>query len=269
VGLRGFSRWIFKLVEWATCRCSTVIQPDSASNLRFAIAEGLYRPGKGRVIWNGSATGVDLTRFDAARKAEWSGEVREQHGIPAQATVLGFVGSLRGDKGIAELYAACQLLFEAWPDLQILLVGDQEGYNTVPLHLRDWARTHPRVHHQPPVLDVEKYFAAMDLFVFPSYREGFGSVVIEAQALGLPVIVTDIAGPTDAMLAGSTGLVVPRADAGAVIEAVGALLGDPARMRAMGAKAREHIRLHFDQKELMPHFARDKEAMMAGPGANR
>ena len=115
-----------------------------------------------------------------------------------------------------------------------------------------------------PTPDVPKYLSAMDLFVFPSYREGFGSVVIEAEAMGLPVIVTDIPGPVDAMRPGITGLTVRVRDWRELARAIHDLSGNPDRLRLMGGAAVSFVRKQFDQEELMRRFVADKERLLAG-----
>lgn len=258
VGFEGFRRRIFKLIERLTCACSTRIEPDSASNLEFSVCERLYPREKGRVIGNGSACGVDLTRFDIQKRAEWRKEKRAECGIPLHAPVIGFVGALRRDKGTNELIAAFQGLADRHPDLWLLLVGDVELYSTVDVSLREWAEHNPRVVFVPPSPDVPRWLAALDLFVFPSYREGFGSVVIEAAAMGVPAVVSDIPGPIDAIIPEVTGCVVPVRNAVRLAEAVAALLADRPRLAALADAALKHVRRHFEQQDLMRQFCEDK-----------
>jgi len=264
VGYKGVARWTLKWVERLICRCSTIIEPDSHGNLDFSISEGLYPSDKGRVIWNGSACGVDFKKFDSAMKDEWRRACRISLGLPCEAFVLGFVGALRRDKGLNELLMATRSLEGAYPPQWLLLVGDKDLYATVDPGLRAWAEGSPRVIIVEPTPDVPKYLSAMDLFVFPSYREGFGSVVIEAEAMGLPVIVTDIPGPVDAMRPGITGLTVRARDWRELARAIHDLSMNPDRLRLMGVAAVSFVRKQFDQEELMRRFVADKERLLAG-----
>jgi glycosyltransferase involved in cell wall biosynthesis/ribosomal protein S18 acetylase RimI-like enzyme len=261
VGFNGLRRRVLKSVERVICRCSTIVEPDSRSNLAFAVAEGLYSSAKARVIWNGSACGVDLERFDRANALAWRREIRSRHGIAQNAFVIGFVGALRRDKGTNELFEAARALQAEDPTIWLVLVGDKDVYHTVDEQLRRWADSAPRVVYQSPTSDVPKFLAAMDLFVFPSYREGFGTVVVEAAAMGVPSIVTEIPGPTDAVIAGQTGLVVPKGEWRSIVNAVRALQADPDLLRSMSEAACGHASRHFEQQELMDHFYADKEQL--------
>jgi glycosyltransferase involved in cell wall biosynthesis len=262
VGFQGVARWLFKKVERIICACSTVVEPDSASNLAFAVQAGLYPYEKGRVIWNGSACGVDLSRFDISGREVWRKEKRAALGIPGDAIVLGFVGALRRDKGTNELIQAFRTLSGDRQDLWLLLVGDVELYHTVEKELRDWAERWPRVVYHAPTSDVPAMLAAMDLFVFPSYREGFGSVVIEAAAMGVPAVVSDIPGPVDAVTPEVTGLVVPVRCGSCLSDKIAELLADEGRLQRMSAAAIRHVRDHFEQGELMRQFCDDKQRLM-------
>ncbi len=144
VGFSGPMRWLLKRIEKVVCAFSTVIEPDSLSNQRFAIDEGLYPLHKSRVVWNGSACGVDLAAFDPRQKPAWRRQTRQRHGIPDGTLVLGFVGALRRDKGTNELFAASQRLSERFPEMRLLLVGDKDVYHTVDRGLRDWADSNAR-----------------------------------------------------------------------------------------------------------------------------
>ena len=98
------------------------------------------------------------------------------------------------------------------------------------------------------ITDRGRFIAASDLFVLPSYREGFGMSVVEAEAMGLPVVVTDIPGPTDAVKPDETGLVVPVKDPGALARAIEALLTDGEKRAAMGSAGRTFAEKSFDSR---------------------
>ena len=105
VGFKGIKRKIFKLLEKITCYNSTWIEPDSYGNLEFSYKEGLYDKSKSSVIWNGSASGVDLKKFDIEKKDLWKKEIRIKYNIDNEL-VIGFVGRIDRDKGINELLEA-------------------------------------------------------------------------------------------------------------------------------------------------------------------
>ena len=262
VGFRGIKRKIFKAIEKLVCTLSTWIEPDSFGNLRFSHEEGLYPEDKGSVVWNGSASGVDLEKFDISRKDLWRAEIRGKLNIPDDAPVMGFVGRITGDKGINELFAAFRQVLETYPQAYLLLVGRTEKAESVDEELYRWAEREPRVIFCGYTNVVEQYLAAMDVYLLPSYREGFGSVVIEAEAMGLPVIVSRIPGPTDAMLPDETGLVVPVKQVEPLAEAMGELIGNVERRAEMGRKGREFASLKFDQKVLVQKILEDRKRLL-------
>ncbi|WP_243317504.1 glycosyltransferase family 4 protein [Geothrix paludis] len=262
VGFSGLTRSFFKAVERFVCACSTLVQPDSASNLAFAIDEGLYPPSKGRVIGHGSACGVNLGRFDADQRESWRAVHRQEAGLDEGHVVIGFVGAVCRDKGCNELLFAAQQLLSDHPEARLMLVGPCDFLKTLDPALLAWAQASNQVIWVPPTRWVPEYLACMDVFAFPSYREGFGMAVVEAEAMGLPVVVTDIPGPLDAMVDGITGLVVPVKDGPALASALRRLLVDPSLRARLGAGGRELVAKRFEQTWFMEQVRADKARMV-------
>lgn len=262
VGFRGLKRRIFKTIEKMVCRLSTWVEPDSFGNLRFSRGEGLYNEKKSSVVWNGSASGVRLSKFDISQRSVWRAAIRSQYGIPADTCVFGFIGRITGDKGVNELFSAFRQIFSEIPDSRLMLVGGMDKADTVDTALYEWAESEPRVLFCGWTNVVEQYLSSMDVFVLPSYREGFGSVVVEAEAMGVPVIVTDIPGPTDAMREGETGLIVKKADITTLTEAMRRLGSDAALRESFAANARPFVENSFDQEKLMHHILEDRKRLM-------
>jgi glycosyltransferase involved in cell wall biosynthesis len=262
VGLDGGKRKFFKLLERWCCRCSTEIQPDSFSNLEFSIQEGLYSANKGNVIWNGSACGVDLRRFDISQRDVWRAEYRKKTGLEKHHLVIGFVGSVRRDKGCNELIAACASFFSDMPEVRLMLVGDKHFYDTIDYKLRDWASSSPQVLHIPPNSEIPQYMSCMDIFSLPSYREGFGSVIVEAEAMGVPVVVSDVPGPIDAMIHEETGLVVPVKKTEELVAALLTLLNDKSKRLIFGDAAAIFAKDRFNQKEFLQRVLENKGMLL-------
>lgn len=237
VGFHGIKRVIFKRIEKLVCTLSTWVEPDSFGNLKFSHAEGLYPENKGSVIWNGSASGVNLNKFDNSQKPVWRAEIREKYAIPDDAIVFGFVGRITRDKGINELLAAFKAFLQKNSGAYLLIVGNPELSPAVDMSLYQWAQEQAHTIFCGRTSTVEKYLAAMDAYILPSYREGFGMVVVEAEAMGVPVIVTDIPGPTDAMIPDETGLVVKKADVDSLVSAMEALAASPETRQRFGLAA--------------------------------
>jgi glycosyltransferase involved in cell wall biosynthesis len=262
-GLEGISRRFLKLLERWCCCCSTNIEPDSLSNQEFSIKEGLYTKNEGRVIWNGSASGVNLECFDINQKDDWRTQYRNKAGLEPHHLVIGFVGSIRRDKGCNELFAACQSFFCDMPEARLLLIGDKHFYHTIDKNLRDWAEASVQVKHIPPNNEIPQYMACMDIFSLPSYREGFGTVVIEAGAMGVPVVVSNVPGPIDAMCHEETGLAVPSKNVELLAVALQTLMKDTIKRLAYGEAAAAFVRKNFEQKEFMRRILEDKEKLLS------
>lgn len=259
VGFQGLKRKIFQMEEKYVCHLSTHIEPDSNSNLRFAHEIGLYPKGKGSVIWNGSACGVNLTKFDISNKEEYRKDIREQLDISEDAFVYGFVGRITRDKGVNELLEAYKKLND---DSYLIMVGPSEVDETINQELYTWASENEKTKFTGYTTVVEQYLSAMDCYILPSYREGFGMGVVEAEAMGVPVIVTDIPGPTDAMIDNETGIVVQKADVESLYNAMISIREDKVRYFAMAEKAHDFAVNNFEQKQLFNYILEDRKKLL-------
>ncbi|WP_288529229.1 glycosyltransferase [uncultured Eubacterium sp.] len=259
VGFQGLKRKIFQMEEKYVCHLSTHIEPDSNSNLRFAHEIGLYPKSKGSVIWNGSACGVNLTKFDISNKEEYRKDIRKQLDIPEDAFVYGFVGRITRDKGVNELLEAYKKLND---DSYLIMVGPSEVDETINQELYTWASKNEKIKFTGYTIVVEQYLSAMDCYILPSYREGFGMGVVEAEAMGVPVIVTDIPGPTDAMIDNETGIVVQKADVESLYNAMISIREDKVRYFAMAEKAHDFAVYNFEQKQLFNYILEDRKKLL-------
>ena len=262
VGFSGLKRKIFKTIEKMVCTLSTWVEPDSFGNLDFSHAERLYPSNKGSVIWNGSASGVNLNKFDVERKAEWREAIRTQYSIPSDATVFLFVGRITRDKGINELFSATRKLMEQSERVYLLMVGSKENVNSLEQGLYNWSIHENRVIYCGYTNVVEQYIAASDIYVLPSYREGFGSAVIEAEAMQVPVIVSDIPGPTDAMKRDKTGLVVEKGNSESLYKAMKRLHTDKELIERLGDNAFTFATENFEQQELCRRILDDRKRLL-------
>ena len=262
VGFQGVKRKFFKAIEKGVCRRSTWIEPDSFGNLSFCREEGVYNFQKSSVVWNGSACGVSLKKFDISHKAHWRQEIRSALNIEADGFVFGFVGRITRDKGINELLTAAQRILSEQPNAYLLLVGRMEKTETLEPGLYEWARKERRVIFCEYTLIIEQYISAMDVYILPSYREGFGSAVVEAEAMGVPVIVSNIPGPTDAMQADVTGLVVKKADPDSLYEAMLRMKQDEALRRSCAEASVKFATERFEQQKLFEHILEDRKRLL-------
>ena len=198
-GLSGLSRRIFKTIEKMVCRKSTVVKAQSPMNRQFAIDEGLCKADKISVVGYGGTIGVDLTDLDIGKKQLWADEIRSRCGIQDDDFVFGFAGRITVDKGCRELLAAFREMVEEGEEGRLMIVGPVDEDCGVDKELIAWANASDRVilTGSVPGDEMKKYYSAMDVLVHPTYREGFGMVLQEAGALGLPMITTKIPGASE------------------------------------------------------------------------
>lgn len=262
VGFTGIKRKIFKTIEKTVCSLSTWIEPDSKSNLEFSHEQKLYSENKSSVIWNGSACGVDLKKFDFTQKNEYRKMIRDKYDIPENAFVFGFVGRITKDKGINELFEASRKIIENNENVYLLMVGGMELDATVNEAAYQWSKESNHVIYAGYTKAVEQYMSAMDCYILPSYREGFGLGVVEAEAMGVPVIVTNIPGPIDAMIKDKTGLIVKKADVQDLTNAMVKICEKPDMCIKFGNAGVIHARECFEQQQLFECILEDRKHLL-------
>jgi lipopolysaccharide/colanic/teichoic acid biosynthesis glycosyltransferase len=235
----GFKRLILWLAERTACACSHRVIPVSESLRRRAIELKLVSSEKARSVGNGSC-GIDTERFTPKnRSTETVAQLRRSLGLTGTETVIGFVGRFVKDKGIRELVEAFRELSSSRPNLRLLLVGDFENGDPVEPEIRQFIETTPAILRPGFVADTAPYYALMDVFVLPTYREGFPGVPLEAQASAVPVITTNATGAVDSVRDGVTGLIVPVRDTKALTWAIDTMLRKPEMRLDMGHAGRK------------------------------
>lgn len=261
---RGLRHFIFKSLEKTACKNSTVIETESFSLMEYSIKDGLYPKEKASVIWNGSACGVKLENYQLNMREQWRKEVREKWDIPADAVVFGWCGRITRDKGHNELFAAFRELNKTYKSARLLMVGPNDNVETIDPELYAWAQSCPEVIFTGPVPsnEVQMMYSAMDVFCSLSYREGFGLVVIEAAAMSLPGIVTDVPGQVDTIEPNVTGISVHDHDVNSVVYAMEYYINNPDQMKAMGAVARKQVEEKYDMKILLEQLAQHRNEII-------
>jgi glycosyltransferase involved in cell wall biosynthesis len=236
----GPKRVLLTLSEKVSCALADKVLCVSHSVRTCAIELGLSNAAKLEVLHRGSGQGVDAQgRFNPTGLLPSTGrDVRSKLGIAHDALVLGFVGRIVRDKGMQELTEAWQSLRDEFPNLHLLVVGPFEPQDPVPAATENILRTDPRIHLAGEDWNSPPFYAAMDLVVLPTYREGFPNVPLEAAAMELPVVATRIPGCVDAVEDNVTGLLVPDHDAQALAEAIRRYVSDPSLRRQHGEAGR-------------------------------
>lgn len=258
----GVKRSLFKWIEKKICKNSSVIECESFSLFDFSISENLYDKDKASVIGKGSACGVDLVKFDIRNRNIWRNEIREMYNIPSDALVFGYMGRLTRDKGINELISSFKSFFEKNNDSHLFLVGSYDNKGSIDEGLLEWAKECNNVYLPGRTSDSEKYYSAMDVFCSLSYREGFGLVVIEAAAMGVPAIVTDVPGQIDTIIDNVTGLSVPAKQTTAVVNAMAEYYNNKDKIRLMGQNARNNVEENYDNVKLFSELTKHRNLII-------
>ena len=243
----GPVRLILKNVDRLIVFFATKIFADSVSQTRFLSLEAVIKIDKITVLGAGSIAGVDINRYRPNITAGRT--LRSSLGTPTDAFVFLFVGRLVRDKGVFDLVDAFNDLSVARPNLELWFVGpDEEGLSSALIALA--GITSGPIRYLGATSTPEIFMSAADVLVLPSYREGFGSVIIEAAACGIPSIAYAVEGVVDAVSNGMTGLLVKAGHVEALASAMETLATDSELLNRLGAQAKERVVRLFNSDEI-------------------
>lgn len=246
----GKKRKLLEFVEKLTYSLATKVYPNSFALSDILKAHGFCPPEKLKVLANGSSNGIDTSHFSRSHfpPAEVD-RIKQQWNLSDAGFVFVFVGRLVKDKGINELVSAFVEVQAEIPSVKLLLVGPFEAdLDPVSDETMAHIEHHPRIVSCGYQNDVRGFFAVSDALVFPSYREGFPNVVMQAGAMDLPAIVSDINGCNEIVAQGKNGLIVPVKNASALETAMRQLCTDAALYAKMRANARDMIVSRYEQR---------------------
>jgi glycosyltransferase involved in cell wall biosynthesis len=246
----GLGGMLLRGVERIACAMAHRVVCVSPS-LRDRVLElGLVSHRKAAVLGRGSSNGIDLTRFAVTSTVRaQGGQIRAVARIDPGAVVIGFVGRLVRDKGVFELLEAWRILRREFTAAHLLIVGSFEDED-VRVRVHDLIESDSRVHVVGNVDDPATHYAAMDLVVLPTYREGLPNVLLEAGAMELPVVATRVTGCVDVVEDGVTGTLVPPRDAMALSEAIAAYLRDGDLRSRHGKAGRARVEREFAKEHV-------------------
>jgi len=247
----GTLRRILEAAERASAALSTQTYTISESVRDLMIRLELCPAAKLRVLGHGSCAGVDVERFRPATP-EMRESARRRFGIPVNAVLVTFVGRLARDKGIGTLAEAWPEASRSAPNLHLLLAGEPDASDPVPEAALRTLRQHPAVHFagSVPHEEVPAVYAATDVAVLPTFREGLSQFALEAGAAGVPIVSTRVSGVVNSVLDGVTGLLVEPAQPVPLRDALLHLAADPDLRARLGAAAREHIESCYSEERV-------------------
>lgn len=249
----GNKRKLLDFVEKLTYKFATKVYPNSKGLYDFIVTENLAKPKKLKIIGQGSSNGIDTQHFDPSLFTSTRNTLRKELNIPQDCLVFIFVGRLVGDKGINELVAAFQSLSSPLTthNSRLLLVGPLEAeLDPLKEETLKAIQNNPRIISVGFQNDVRPYFAAADVLTFPSYREGFPNVVMQAGAMGLPSIVSNINGCNEIIITDVNGIIIPPKNTQALAEAMTLLLNDSYLYQQLKDNARAQITTRYERQEV-------------------
>jgi len=247
---RGVRCGLLRWTERVSCRLANRVLAVSHSMRNIAIRENLCSPRKIEVPAKGSGNGVDANgKFNPSRYgAIVRKEMRRELRLPSEAVVIGFVGRVVRDKGIVELAQAWHSIRQENPLAFLLLVGPLEPQDPVPASTLRMLEGDANVRMTGGVSEVAPFYTAMDILALPTYREGFPNVPLEAAAMCLPVVATQIPGCVDAVVNGVTGTLVDPRNPVELYQALKQYIEKPELRQLHGSNGRQRVIRDFQQE---------------------
>ena len=260
----GFKHQLLKLLEKVTYFSATQVWPNSNSLQQYILKERLTPERKIKIILNGSSNGIDLRRFDSASiDIELQKQTKESINYEDNNYYLLFLGRLVFDKGIVELINVFKMLHKIHPQLKLLLTGRYEN-DLDPLP----EQTIEEINNNPSILQInwtevgEYYMSVADCFIFPSHREGFPNVLLQAGAMQLPVICSNIHGNVDIIENKKTGLIFEKGNETEMYNSIKFALDHDNEMQQMATALHENIIIHYKRENVWQAILHEYKALL-------
>ncbi len=254
-------RKFYILMEKIAAKFSSRILSQNSEDIDTAIRLGICKPEMIRQLGNG----IDLNRFCKARfNADFGLRKRQELGLPADAFVVGIIGRMVREKGYLELFEAVAKLAAKGYNIWLLGIGPDEPEKDDAVHISDAARygIDGRSIFCGHRDDVDELMTAMDIYSLPSYREGYPRSAMEAGAMSLPVVATNIRGCREVVVDGQTGFLVPVRDSQALADAIEKLIIDKQLKSAMGLNARQRAEANFDENRVIEIILEEYQTLL-------
>lgn len=247
----GVKRRILDWVEKITYSLAVKVYPNSFELKKIIKNLGYAQESKLKVLGKGSSNGIDTSYFNPSSfSKEDKIALKNDLNIPVNDFVYVFVGRLVKEKGINELVTAFVEIQKETADISLLLVGPfEEDLDPLDMNVLQLIKSHPKIYTTGYQPDVRPYFAISNVLTFPSYREGFPNVVMQANAMQLPVIVSDINGCNEIVENGKNGLIIPVKNKKALKDSMLLIFEDHDLRTKMTQKTRELIQMNYEREQ--------------------
>ncbi|HOV25846.1 MAG TPA: glycosyltransferase family 4 protein [Pseudobacteroides sp.] len=259
-GEKGIKRLIIKWMEKTTVKLSANVFAVSNSLREYAINSGLGSAEKISILLNGSVKGIDLKMSEEIRNRKK--QLISELGIKKHNITIGFVGRITEEKGVFELFEAYKRLMELKYDVGLVLCGLMEIKSERNRALFDEILKLDGVQYFGQVDNPLEYMVCCDIFVLPSWREGFGLVNIEANSVGVPVITTDIIGCKDSIENGKTGILVESKNKDELIKALEYLIKNTQKRIDMGQNGIKRVEMLYDRNAIWDELLNEYNKMV-------
>ena len=249
---KGVKRKVLENIEKVTYACATKVYPNSKGLCNFIVANNFAKYTKLKVINNGSSNGINTKHFSLEQVTKSQRQtLRTTLGIQADDFVFVFVGRLVGDKGINELVQAFKNIIQQNLQVKLLLVGMYESdLDPLEEHTKEEINNNKNIIFAGYQNDIKTYLSVSKALVLASYREGFPNVVLQAGAMGLPAIVTDINGCNEIIVEGKNGIIIPVKNSKAIENAVLKLVQQKDFFTVLQTNARQMITSRYEQEAM-------------------
>ncbi|WP_299109738.1 glycosyltransferase family 4 protein [uncultured Winogradskyella sp.] len=253
----GAKRKLLNFVEKITYSCATLILPNSFAMRDIILKEKFCSTKKLKVIANGSSNGIDVDHYKVDNvSTKEKNDLIKKFSIKAQDTVFIFIGRIVKDKGINELITAFNEISKTNDNVKLIIVGPSEKeLDPIDPNTEELIANHNNIYTTGLVEDIRPYVAISDVLTFPSYREGFPNVVLQANCMGIPCIVSDINGCNEIITHGHNGLIIPPKNSKALKTAMLDIINSPNLVNTLAQNSRQNIvnkyRREFIWEELL------------------
>lgn len=247
----GLKRFLFILIDRITAKLSTKIVCVSPSVYKQSLRDKLNSERKQLILSKGTCNGINVDYFNKFSYSTARIELKNKLSIPADNFIVGYTGRLVSDKGIIELVNAFIRLIDIHPEISLILVGMFETRNSLPEEIISFIKENPNIICTGYIRndEIAEYYSIMDVFVLPSYREGFPTSILEASSMEIPILTTRVTGCIDAIVEGETGCFIEHNEE-SIVNSILQFINNPILRAKFGTQGRNFVVNNFRQDKI-------------------